>query len=299
MAAAPVAASKGKGKGAAPPPPKLGASAAPKLKAKPFGVKLPQEGEGANLEAHLQARGEEMDKCHAMEMEGVDISTIDENAKEETFQCPRCEKEIRVSMRESHMSAHSAEILPWLFLGAARNADNGKELTVRTGITHILNVAHETNQDHDARAEWQAYNKERGWPCEYTKFSWYDAPDQDIIKEMSGPVQFLRQAHEASADHRVLVHCVQGISRSASVVIFYLMVHERMSLRAAFELAKSRRPLIEPRLEFLRQLGEFECKHFSLDRPTLVADEVYAGRTLLNLDDPLPPRASQAPVDGE
>merc|ERR1719436_1600754 len=126
----------------------------------------------------VEVAGQEMDKSHGLEIEGVDLSGIDPTAKGETFKCPRCEKEILVCMEETHRNSHSAEVLPWLFLGAARNADNAKELTVRTGITHILNVAHETNQDHDAKKDWQIYNEEKCVPCTYKKVAWTDTRDQ-------------------------------------------------------------------------------------------------------------------------
>ncbi len=45
-----------------------------------------------------------------------------------------------------------------------------------------------------------------------------------------------------------IVHCVAGISRSASIVLAYLMKFLRMSLKDAHTLVKSRRPLIRPNL---------------------------------------------------
>merc|ERR1719401_2229787 len=172
------------------------------------------------------------------------------------------------------MNSHSAQVLDWLFLGGAKNANNGKELTVRTGITHILNVAHEVFQDWEARDEWFAYNDERKVPHAYKKFSWYDLPHQDIFKEMEGPLEYIRAARKASPENRVLVHCVQGISRSASVIIAYLMTEENMSLKQAYEHTKELRPIIEPRLEFLHQLAAFEVKHFKLEKSTLDPEAV-------------------------
>jgi atypical dual specificity phosphatase len=45
-----------------------------------------------------------------------------------------------------------------------------------------------------------------------------------------------------------LVHCVAGISRSASIVLAYLMKYLRMKLKDAHSFVKSRRPLIRPNL---------------------------------------------------
>lgn len=40
---------------------------------------------------------------------------------------------------------------------------------------------------------------------------------------------------------KTMVHCVAGVSRSASLVLAYLMKHMKMSLKDAFELVRSAR----------------------------------------------------------
>lgn len=59
---------------------------------------------------------------------------------------------------------------------------------------------------------------------------------------------------------KVLVHCSDGISRSASLCIFYLMKYERMKLSEAYELVRSKRPIIRPNPGFWKQLIRFERK---------------------------------------
>jgi hypothetical protein len=54
------------------------------------------------------------------------------------------------------------------------------------------------------------------------------------------------------------VHCVQGISRSASVVLAYLIKYEGMSTDAAVALVKRRRGIANPNAGFLRQLRAYE-----------------------------------------
>merc|ERR1711964_860042 len=44
----------------------------------------------------------------------------------------------------------------------------------------------------------------------------------------------------------VYVHCTAGVSRSATVVIFWLMRSRRMSLLDALKLVKAKRPAIRP-----------------------------------------------------
>ena len=54
------------------------------------------------------------------------------------------------------------------------------------------------------------------------------------------------------------MHCAAGISRSASVVIGYLMYSEKLAFKEAAEAVKGVRPLINPNPGFVVQLKEWE-----------------------------------------
>jgi hypothetical protein len=58
----------------------------------------------------------------------------------------------------------------------------------------------------------------------------------------------------------VFVHCFAGISRSASVIITYLMVYKGWSFDLAFQHLKLRRPRIHPHSEFIPILKSIEAK---------------------------------------
>jgi hypothetical protein len=62
----------------------------------------------------------------------------------------------------------------------------------------------------------------------------------------------------------VFVHCVAGISRSASVCIGYLMWKHRVSYQQAYKVVKDSRPWINPNYGFADQLNEFERLNFDL-----------------------------------
>lgn len=57
---------------------------------------------------------------------------------------------------------------------------------------------------------------------------------------------------------KVLVHCHAGISRSATVCIAYIMWYKNWTMEKAYDYLKSKRSLIAPNLNFMRQLIEFE-----------------------------------------
>ncbi|XP_006864314.1 PREDICTED: dual specificity protein phosphatase 18-like, partial [Chrysochloris asiatica] len=60
-----------------------------------------------------------------------------------------------------------------------------------------------------------------------------------------------------------LIHCVAGVSRSATLCIAYLMKYHSMSLLDAHIWTKSCRPVIRPNNGFWEQLIRYEYKLFS------------------------------------
>lgn len=72
---------------------------------------------------------------------------------------------------------------------------------------------------------------------------------------------------------KVLVHCKMGISRSASVVIAYVMKAKNWNLHKALTYVKNKRTCIKPNENFLKQLEVYQgilsarsglFSHFSL-----------------------------------
>lgn len=56
----------------------------------------------------------------------------------------------------------------------------------------------------------------------------------------------------------VLVHCNAGVSRSASVVIAYLILYQKLSFEDAFESVRKARPCIRPNSGFMVQLRQLK-----------------------------------------
>lgn len=72
----------------------------------------------------------------------------------------------------------------------------------------------------------------------------------------------------------VLVHCVAGISRSATMVLAYLMKYLKMNLKDAHTHVKSRRPFIRPNLGFWKQLVEYEMKLFGKNTVKIIPSNI-------------------------
>ncbi|XP_005188520.2 dual specificity protein phosphatase 19 [Musca domestica] len=84
-----------------------------------------------------------------------------------------------------------------------------------------------------------------------------DLPETELTSGVwDQAFEFIQNA--MAKDGCVLVHCNAGVSRSASVVIAYLMKYQHMDFDMAYRYVKSRRECIQPNAGFLKQLRSFK-----------------------------------------
>jgi len=79
---------------------------------------------------------------------------------------------------------------------------------------------------------------------------------QALSEELPAVVGFIHE--NLKANKRVLVHCEAGVSRSATVVIAYVMTTTRASMKESLAYVKECRPDIEPNPGFIQILNDFE-----------------------------------------
>ncbi|KAM6964068.1 dual specificity phosphatase 29-like [Tautogolabrus adspersus] len=136
------------------------------------------------------------------------------------------------------------EVWPNLYIGDAATAQD-KSLLVDLGITHVVNAA-DGPQHIDTG------------PCFYkdTTIQYHgvgaaDCKDFDLSPFFTETADFIHGA--LSQKGKVLVHCARGISRSATLVLAFLMIKERLTLVEAAEAVRRHRNIL-PNVGFLNQL---------------------------------------------
>ncbi|PAA82275.1 hypothetical protein BOX15_Mlig010338g2, partial [Macrostomum lignano] len=91
-----------------------------------------------------------------------------------------------------------------------------------------------------------------------------DHARENLLDRLQECLQFIGEALEGG--HNVLVHCRVGVSRSASVVIAYLMQSQQLAFQSAYDLVKAGRPVIGPNDGFVEQLRLFEQMGCQVDK---------------------------------
>ncbi|XP_043913782.1 dual specificity protein phosphatase 10 [Protopterus annectens] len=136
------------------------------------------------------------------------------------------------------------KILPFLFLGNEHDAQDVEKMRVMN-IGYIINVT----------THLPLYHYDEG-TFKYKRLPATDSNKQNLRQYFEEAFEFIEEAHQVGKG--LLIHCQAGVSRSATIVIAYLMKHTRMTMTDAYKFVKGKRPIISPNLNFMGQLLEFE-----------------------------------------
>lgn len=114
-----------------------------------------------------------------------------------------------------------------------------------------------------------------------------DVPREDLIKHFEDTNNYIRTSLEE--DRNVLVHCYFGVSRSATIVIAYIMEKYKIGFEAALQRVKAKRRFIMPNTGFVNQLKLYAIMNYRIDplnerykhfRLKLAADNVRKAKRL-------------------
>ncbi|XP_062858787.1 dual specificity phosphatase 29-like isoform X1 [Trichomycterus rosablanca] len=84
-----------------------------------------------------------------------------------------------------------------------------------------------------------------------------DSRDFDLAAFFCSTSQFIHTALSQQSG-KVLVHCARGVSRSATLVLAYLMIHEGLTIAEAIEAVRAHRNIL-PNAGFLQQLRDLDA----------------------------------------
>jgi len=143
-------------------------------------------------------------------------------------------------------------VLPQLYLGSYEDAVNEHQLKEKK-ITHILSLIGKKSPVHFVQIEripMHDHGKSnlKGVLKKISTFMWLGQKDRKVV----------------------LVHCLSGQNRSATVVVALLMMYERMTLYNAYRLVKSLRPMVQINKRYAKQLLDLEKEVFG--KNTLPSD---------------------------
>lgn len=133
-----------------------------------------------------------------------------------------------------------ASVLPGLFMGS-QDVTHEDGLLQKYKVTNILSIGVQISA-HPG--------------FDYSFVEVLDIPEFDMKPIFERCCFIIDSVRDAGGS--VFVHCNAGVSRSAAVVIAYLMTHQLLSYTDAYQLLKSVRPCIKPNEGFVRQLKSLE-----------------------------------------
>ncbi|PFH51939.1 hypothetical protein AMATHDRAFT_141329 [Amanita thiersii Skay4041] len=140
-------------------------------------------------------------------------------------------------------------ILPRLYLAGYTIASDSAEL-VRLGVTHVVSVLeHAPSLPKSIKEECRLHVKVA------------DRAEANLLEKLDTTTSFIRAALNENDTNVVLVHCLMGISRSATVLCAYLIATKNMKVDQAINYVQSKRPIISPNTGFKEQLETYAKRH--------------------------------------
>ena len=159
------------------------------------------------------------------------------------------------NFRVTKVKEYPNEIIPkTLYLGTQIHAQC-RELLEILQVTHVLNVTRGPSICFPG--------------IQYCKVTIEDSEDEIISSFFQKCYSFIENAfleNVEGAKNVVLVHCAKGVSRSATIVIMFLMRGTGMTFEEALTFLKRHRNIVEPNEGFIKELKAFEARHNEFQR---------------------------------
>ncbi|KAK2463873.1 hypothetical protein APHAL10511_004178 [Amanita phalloides] len=150
----------------------------------------------------------------------------------------------------THHTKGVTEIIPHLYISDLSFAENPACLSSHR-ITHILSALPEAIYVPPATL------LHPHPPPTRLQIRVEDFPFAELAVHLPRTTEWIGDALTRDPNARVLVHCIEGISRSVSIVAAYLMAHFGWTPSEAVKFIKNKRRAAEPNFGFVQQLHEY------------------------------------------
>lgn len=152
----------------------------------------------------------------------------------------------------AQFEGHCSEVVPGLCVGGGAVA-RSRETLRAAGITHVVNCV--------GMLIPACFEPE----LQYLTLFMHDVPGEDLTSLLYTVFDFIEAAR--SSGGCVLVHCSQGVSRSAALVIGYLMWKLDQGYDEVYQAVKAIRGVANPNIGFTCQLLQWQKRRAAAEPP--------------------------------
>jgi len=212
-----------------------------------------------------------MDDEHARVSGLVDILMQTKSDRSELLHCPQfgtpffwydaigrasgpltAEEQDKIVEAKKKDPATADEVFTNLLIGNKAAAEDSQFLS-RKRITHVINLAALSSSKFIVTPDGAALQKKK---IRLTQVN--VLPSEQFFYFVDEVGEIIQDS--LSSENKVMVNCWQGASRSATVVLAYLIRYQGISVEVALRMVKEKRD-IRPNNDFLQSLIQYEDKH--------------------------------------
>ncbi|XP_069011543.1 dual specificity protein phosphatase 13B-like [Embiotoca jacksoni] len=165
------------------------------------------------------------------------------------YETPPASELQRLMWTKKGTSSHLDEVQPRIYIGDMYAAKDKRTLQAHH-ITHVLNAADGKFSVNTGPGFY------RDTKITYHGVEAFDMPSFNLSPFFYPAANFIKNAL-SSPTGKVFVHCAMGLSRSSTLVLAYLMIHENLALADAVKAVGANRNIC-PNSGFLEQLRELD-----------------------------------------
>jgi protein-tyrosine phosphatase len=120
-------------------------------------------------------------------------------------------------------------------------------------FTHVINCSRGSSMESPNDEIVKSQNYEKSPAIKYLPIFLRDDPGADIINCFFKAIDFIERKNDKK-NKKILIHCIEGISRAPAIIVGYLMWKDNLTTEKAIELIKSKRKCVHINLGFTIQL---------------------------------------------